>query len=68
MSIFAAQLRTLLGILDGSDKTIEKSDFSNLEVLKAPPTRLRTWEKEFLMRVFYVENVHSVKVTLQVDY
>jgi hypothetical protein len=67
VSIFATQLRLLLGILDGSDSTIEKTTFNYLQILETPLTRLKTWEKEFLMRVFYVENIYSTKVTLQVE-
>ena len=66
MGIFLSQLRQLLGLFDGSDKTIEKLSFENLEILEPSSTRLRTWEKEFLTRLFLVEGLYSARVTLQV--
>lgn len=66
MSVFASQLRLLLGILDGSDSTIEKTSVKSFMALENPFNRLSTWEKEFLMRLCYIENIHSTKVTLQV--
>jgi hypothetical protein len=66
MGIFTTQLRLLLGLLDGGDKSVEKTTFEDLEILNPSSTRLRTWEKEFLVRLFLVEGLYSSRVTLQV--
>ena len=66
MGIFTTQLRLLLGLLDGGDKSVEKTSFEDLDILDPSSTGLRTWEKEFLIRLFLVEGLYSSRVTLQV--
>jgi hypothetical protein len=72
MGIFTSQLRMLLGLLDGGDKSVEKMTFQDLKILEpssnleTSSNRLRTWEKEFVIRLFLVEGLYSSRVTLQV--